>query len=250
MQNFFIKNFPFFVLFFFPVSILLRSAVLNLYLVIASLLFIFWSYKKKYFLFSLKNNWVWFYLIIIAYLILISLFSTNISPSLKSALSQLRFIFFVLFLGCISFTEDNIKKFIRYTSILILLICFDTLLQYFNGKDLFTFEAARYADIPVRLSGPFGDELIVGTFIAFIAIPIISYFFYNFSKFSKSEKLHNIIFTAICFFTVLLSGERIAFLIFASSLLIIVLINFGIKKSFFFSLIFLATVFFFIQNNK
>lgn len=250
MQNFFIKNFPFFVLFFFPVSILLRSAVLNLYLVIASLFFIFWSYKKKYFLFSLKNNWVWFYLIIIAYLILISLFSTNISPSLKSALSQLRFIFFVLFLGCISFTEDNIKKFIRYTSILILLICFDTLLQYFNGKDLFTFEAARYADIPVRLSGPFGDELIVGTFIAFIAIPIISYFFYNFSKFSKSEKLHNIIFTAICFFTVLLSGERIAFLIFASSLLIIVLINFGIKKSFFFSLIFLATVFFFIQNNK
>ena len=250
MQNFFIKNFPFFVLFFFPVSILLRSAVLNLYLVIASLFFIFWSYKKKYFLFSLKNNWVWFYLIIIAYLILISLFSTNISTSLKSALSQLRFIFFVLFLGCISFTEDNIKKFIRYTSILILLICFDTLLQYFNGRDLFLFKPVRHLDIPVRLGGPFGDELIVGTFIGFTAIPLISYFFYNFSKFSKLEKLYNVIFTAICFFTVLISGERVVFLIFVSSLLIIVFINFRIKFFFLFSLILLATISFFIQNNK
>ena len=250
MQNFFVKNFSFFVLFFFPISILLRSAVLNLYFVIGSLFFIFWSYKKKYFLISLKNNWAWFYLIIVAYLTLISLFSANISPSLKSALSQFRFIFFVLFLGCLSFTEDNIKKFIRFTSILILVTCFDTLLQYFNGRDLFGFEPSRQFDIPVRLSGPFGDELIVGAFISFTAIPLISHFFFNFSKFSKLEKLYNIIFTAICFLTVLLSGERIVFLIFVSSFLIIVFINFGIKKSFFFSLIILTTVFFFIQNNK
>ena len=250
MQNFFVKNFSFFVLFFFPISILLRSAVLNLYFFIVSLFFIFWSYKKKYFLISLKNNWAWFYLIIIAYLTLISLFSTNISPSLKSALSQFRFIFFVLFLGCLSFTEDNIKKFIRYTSILILATCFDTLLQYFTGRDLFGFEPARQFDLPVRLSGPFGDELIVGSFIGFTAIPLISYFFYNFSKFSKLEKIYNIIFTVICFFTVLLSGERIVFLIFVSSFLIIVFINFGIKKSFFISLILLTAVFLFIQNNK
>lgn len=250
MQNFFVKNFSFFVLFFFPISILFRSAILNLYFVLGSLFFFFWSYKKKYFLPSLKNNWVWFCLIIITYLTLISLFSTNISPSLKSALSQFRFIFFVLFLGCLPFSEDDLKRFIRYTSILILVTCFDTLLQYFNGRDLFGFESSRQFDIPVRLSGPFGDELIVGAFISFVAIPLVSYFFYNFSKFNKLEKLYNIIFTVICFFTVLLSGERIAFLVFTSSLLIIVCINFGIKKSFFFSLIILFTVFFFIQNNK
>jgi|688.fasta_scaffold72887_1 O-antigen ligase len=250
MKNYYIKNFSFFVLFLFPISVLLRSAALNLYFVVMSLFFIFLSYKKKIFLLGLKNAWAWFFLVIIAYLVLISFFSFNMSASLKSAVSQLRFIFFVLFLGCIAFTQDNIKKFIFCTSILILLTCFDTLLQYFNGKDLFGFEPAGPVGSPYRLSGPFGDELIVGTYIGFIAIPLVSYFFFNFSKFSKIEKFYNIFFLAVCFFSVLLAGERIAFLIFVSSLLIIALINFGIKRTFFFSLIIFTVVFFFVQNNS
>jgi O-antigen ligase len=249
MTSFYVKNFSFLFLFLFPVSILLRSAVLNSYFVVASLFFIFLSYSKKYFLVGLKNNWAWFFLITVTYLVLISLYSSNLSASLKSALSQLRFIFFVLFLGCITFTQDNIKKFIYYTSVLILLICFDTLLQYFNGKDLFGFVPVGPVGSPHRLSGPFGDELVVGTYIAFISIPLLSYFFFNFSKFSKLQKFYNIFFLLVCFFSVLLAGERIAFLIFVLSLLIIALINFGIKKTFLLSLIIFIAVFSFIQNN-
>jgi len=246
MTSFYVKNFSFLLLFLFPISILLRSTVLNSYFVVGSLFFIFLSYSKKYFLVGLKNNWAWFFLITVTYLVLISLFSSNLSASLKSALSQLRFIFFVLFLGCITFTQDNIKKFIYYTSVLILLTCFDTLLQYFNGKDLFGFLPVGPVGSPHRLSGPFGDELIVGTYIAFTAIPILSYFFFNFSKFNKSQKFYNIFFLVVCFFSVLLAGERITFLIFILSLLIIALINFGVKKTFFFSLVIFIAVFFFV----
>ena len=74
---------------------------------------------------------------------------------------------------------------------------------------------------PYRLSGPFGKELIVGTYIAFLSAPLISFFIFNIKK---KEKLKSFIFLIFIIFTliaVILSGERMSLLFYLANILLI-----------------------------
>ena len=58
----------------------------------------------------------------------------------------------------------------------VLFVSIDIIIQYYFDKDMFGFER-----VDRRLSGPFGDELIAGSFIQrfFIFIPFSLYFFFK-----------------------------------------------------------------------
>ena len=74
----------------------------------------------------------------------------------------IRFILFGLFFYEIF--NKSLNKFSEYFNpilFLLLIIYFDVILQLIRGKDIFGFS---YESID-RLSGPFGDELILGSFI-------------------------------------------------------------------------------------
>ena len=92
---------------------------------------------------------------------------------------------------------------------ILVFVCIDTIIQFTFGKDIFGFEIIQLG----RLSGPFGDELIVGAFLTYISIPISAFFFENIKNEKNWLKFYNIFFILFIYFTVLISGERMNFII-------------------------------------
>ena len=98
------------------------------------------------------------------------------------------------------------KKMVTFLLLLFLLIIFDSLLQYYSGKNLLGYEI-----IKGRISSFFGDELILGSFIIRL-IPI--FMIYLVMNDLIGDKKINFIYLFIISFACLvvyLSGERTSF---------------------------------------
>lgn len=204
----------------FPIAILFRSATLNIYIILGAIFFIFAIYnnKKVFLLLPIK-----ILSIFIIYLILISFNAENIDHALKSSVSQIRFLFFMLFIVFLDIRKEKLPLIFFILSVIIYFIILDTFYQYFFTVDLFGI-AADPVNNPHRLSGPFGDELIIGSYVTYFSIPVIAFFLNNIKNSNISQKIYYILFIIFSFLCILLSGERISLLIFLSSFLILIII--------------------------
>ena len=233
------------ILFLFPLSVLLRSTTINLYFVFLSLVFLIKFKEKK----KLLQTWHYIFFIYVVYLCLNSYFAIDNLSSLKNGFSQLRFVFFVLFLTSVTLNFKSIKFAMNMSSFLITFICFDVFFQYFFGYDLFGIEADPINNLG-RLSGPFGKELIVGSYIFLISVPIISFFFHSYKSISNIQKIYSIFFLIITFLTVLFTGERMSFLLFCMAIGLILILNLDYKKVIFFSATFLLVTILIMDQNS
>lgn len=213
-----------FLIFLFPVAILLRSTALNFYLIVCAVVFLIFFFKKKIKFSKDLSFFFYFLLCTIGYLILISFNADNIQAALKSSISQLRFLFYSFLISFFLFNKKNTNLFISTLYVTVFFVNIDTLYQYFNGQDLFGIKPDPINN-PHRLSGPFGTELIVGSFISAFTIPIISYLVIKFKKISFLQK--NFLFFLIFFSLVmiLLSGERMSLIMFIFAVTLILIFN-------------------------
>ena len=79
-------------------------------------------------------------------------------------------------------------------------------------------------DNPNRFSGMFGDELVAGTFIYFLATPIIAHIVGQFKIYSNKLKIFNIIFIFVVTLAIIQTGDRMSTLLYFSSLIIVLFI--------------------------
>jgi len=166
----------------------------------------------------------YFYLFFTFYFfILISSFlSNNIFHSLESSLFYFRFGIFAL---VIPFIINENKKILYYSLIVgtvtFLVVSVDGIYEYINGSNIFNNKA-----FPGRIAGLFGDEWVIGSFISRILPVIIFLYCINFGNLNK---FFNIIFFTtliISLITIILSGERAAYLYIIIILGSFLLINF------------------------
>jgi O-antigen ligase len=212
------------VLLLFPLCLVIGPFWVNFSLILSSVIF-FCELIKKNFYNKLKLKWIYFYLIFVFYTILHSFFATDILNSLQSSFFQFRYLLFSLFIFlCIS-DARNIGIIIKFWLVLVLLVSFDVIYQYFFLKNIFGLPIRG-----VRPSGVFGKELIVGAFIAYISVPIIFYYFKKFNNINLKEKILYSLIYLFLFTTVALTGERLSFLIFFVSSIIIFIFNTTLKK--------------------
>lgn len=245
-------------LFFFPISIILGPAILNLTLVVASIYLIYYSYRNDSVFFS--YYWVKIFFIFIFFVSISSFLSNETLPALKSGISQLRFILFSLFLTLIDF--DKIAKIlINLLTIIILFVCIDVNIQFIFGYDLFGYPAEGYmialyeplahwknnSVILGRLTGPFGSELIPGAFIACLSPPLIFYYINTIKFNSIRDSLSKIFIILLILQSVIITGERLAFLITFFSVFVSIFIAFNLKKNLIFC--FLVSIIFIFSLN-
>ena len=98
---------------------------------------------------------------------------------IKSVL-YLKYLLFYISIRCLLSKEIiNFKILFLSISLSALFVNIDIFVQYFFGKDFFGYEATSR-----RLSGPFGEEYIAGSFLQRFSFFLISYLviFYNFKK--------------------------------------------------------------------
>jgi O-antigen ligase len=214
---------------FFPIILILRPVIINSFLILVTLILMYKIFQKKYFHIIKNERWIWFFLLFIFYCIFRSFFSLNPNLALQSGISLFRFIAFALFIFLFIQDTKNFNIIIKFWTIVLILCCIDTLIQYFFGKDIFGFPRVGGE----RLTGPFGNHQVIGAYLSYISVPLVFYYFSKITNFSFNKQFILFIIYFLLFITIALTGERLSFIIFLCSSIVIFFFNFRIKKFFY-----------------
>lgn len=167
---------------------------------------------------------------------------------IKSTLFLRYLIFYFVIRFLIEKEIINLKLFFFLCTFSSLFVAFDIFYQSIYGKDVFGFVPQGR-----KLSGPFGDELIAGSFLqrfslfSFFLLPI----FFKEMNLNKYNKYIIVILFLIFFTGLILSGNRMPTLIFLLSIFLIVLFQKQTRKYFIpFIIIFSITFLVLFKNNE
>ena len=226
-----------------PFTIILGNSTLNStrFLILVSFIFNFFKHELhiKY---KIKLRYI--YLISI-FIVINVFFSENYIKSLIASVSLIGYL--VLFLS-ILFMLDDCASFKRnFTLILLSLAVFviiDLIIQYYFKSDIFGYKIS--SSHGVRLSGPFGDELVPGSFISKILF-LACIFMLN----KKIDNIYLLIFLSIASFVLILTNERSASIMFVGGLFIFAFLSLRSIKNKILSIFFLILCFYsvFSLNN-
>ena len=173
----------------------------------SSLFFLYYVFKSKSF-FYFNNKPLIIFFVFCIYCILLSLFiSKNIFLSFQSSLFYFRIGVFSCFIWYLVDKDKSILNYFYYCLFLcFLVLIIDGYVQYFTGQNLLGFKKAYQG----RISSFFGDELIMGSYLA----RLFPLFFALYTI--KQKKFKNeIYFVGLLFILVevlvFMSGERTSF---------------------------------------
>ena len=151
------------IIFFLPISIVLGNLILNLNIFILICLYLLEKYEHSSLkLFITKKNILLFLITIFFSFNLIE--SINLKFTLKGQLGLIKHI--LLYFALIHFflkDDKNFKLLINVFVFVLIFVLVDSYIQFIFGKDLFGYVVTD--NHGRRLSGPFGDEYVVGSFI-------------------------------------------------------------------------------------
>ncbi len=205
------------------------SLLANLSVILFGFSYIVLQSKENFFYF-IKKYKIQTFLIFVCILINILNSEFTYLSSTKLIL-YLRFILFtfsiIFFLNII---KNKIDVYLKYLSFLIIFLIMDSLIQFYFGKDIFGYD---YNKDYFRISGPFGDEWIIGNYLFNIGFLTLAYL--NFFK--NIDLKYNIIIILVISLTILYSGERTAY--FSIYIFLLLMFIFSNKKK----LILLSTIF-------
>ncbi len=208
-RNSYIDTFFFFLVILIPPTQILGPAVPDIIISLFSLYYLIYLilFDRKKINAFYSHKWLIYGIAFCIGAILVSLLNDNYTHSLKSSIPYFRFLLFAFLLNLYFLSnEKNFKLLIYVIGLSIFFTGFDITLQYFLGKDIF-----GYVSTEQRNSGPFGEELKGGSYISkyFTLCFLIFFIMYLNAQIRLSKVL---LFATICFFGVLLSGERAAFI--------------------------------------
>ena len=202
----------------------------NIFLII---IFSFFFYKAEIFYNKFTNIdkliLVFFIYVAINGVINDYLYYKDTNIVLIKSLSYLRFLILYFIFKFLAQKEIINFKFIFFAfGAACLFVVIDLLIQYTFGKDIFGFPSDP---IKRRLSGPFGDEYIAGSFIQRFYIFSL-YFILIFSKLKNIKSIKYFIFISIGLFSlgILLAGNRIPLIMFTLSLFLFFLFEREFRK--------------------
>lgn len=254
VTNFFIDRLLLFLVFFFPLIIVLRSAAINVTTTIISILILFNIFKKTH-METFKNKLVIYIIIFLSYIFINSIIHFTSFDLLLKSLGNFRFLLLSLAVLFVFEKMSDIQKkfFIYFNIIIIILISFDILYQFIFYKNIFGFLPGMCSSILpikcVRFSGVFGDELIAGSFLSQIGFLILLLFLKNLNL---NKNYFNFLIKFFLFLfsisIILLTGERTALLIVTISLFFIYFFKKKIFNFFFIFLSLLILIFFSAQK--
>ena len=195
-----------FLLYLFPASLVLSTFVANTIVYLASVsFFVFLIIENK--ILILKKKIYFLFILFCFYISIRSLFAEQILFSLKSSLTFVRYLFFIL---AVSFVVQNNKKFLyNFTKIFFwffLILVLDAFLQYFYGTNILGYDKNSIENF--RISGLFGTELVLGSYLVRMGFLLIALVFLTKAKNANIKAL--LLISAIGCLT-FITGERSSF---------------------------------------
>ena len=187
---------------FLPLSLFFGSAIINIFVFFASILFIFKIFKRNYFI-NIKS--FFFLSIFILSLVLNSIFISKVPvESLERSLGMIRFLILIMAVSYVITLEKNKyeKILFKIWFVIFIITTLDLIFEHIFGHNSLGFKSY----MPGRLSGFLNQELKIGNYYYGFFLFAISYSIYNFKN--------KITFLLLCifFFTSLIIGERSNFI--------------------------------------
>ncbi len=170
--------------------------------------------------------------------IFISFFSYNKIYSFQDSIIFIRFLLIPIFVYFVFINErKNFNRILILIFLLVVFVCVDTFFQFLNysskngfGEDLIGFKSNWYG----RLTGPFGDELIPGSYIS--KFGLFGYVFLISSKRFERKIFLQSTYLSVIILVSYVSGERMAFATFSAGLFVLLVFLNGFRKSIFLSI--------------
>ncbi len=199
---------------------------------------IYFVYLKEY-LQLIKINFFRISILFWLSLILISFFSYNKINSFQDSLIFIRFLLIPFFCYFIFFKDEKIfRQLLLIIFVLVVFVCIDTFYQFLDytsengfGKDLLGFNSNWYG----RLTGPFGDELIPGSYVS--KLGLIGFVYLISDHKLKNKIILHVFYLSSILLVSYISGERMAFATYMLSLFVLLIFLNEFRKSIFFSIV-------------
>lgn len=236
-----------------PISYIFGNFALNLNIIILILISLYF-FKGKIFsnkFSNLDKIIVFFFFYIFANGIYNNFF--NLPEDVKGNFILIKSFFFMRILILYFILKFLIKekvikleKIFKFYSFVVIFVCLDLFFQFFVGFDLFGFEGTSR-----RLSGPFGDELIAGSFIQrFFIFPLYAAIFFFSSKKNWVSNLLIFFIINLSALGILLSGNRMPFLLFSMMLTFFFFFKPEVRKPFLLTIVCLILSFSYLLNSN
>lgn len=229
-----------------PFLLIFFRGLADFTVLLVGLIFLFKSYKDSNWSWA-NETWFKYSLLFVIYLSTVNAFlSINPSDSLLYALTFLRWPIFASALYFWIFKKnDDLKKFIISSSVVVIFLIFDIWYQFFLDIDIFGF--TKYSE--TRLTGPLRNNPVVGIFIAkYLFILLSSLLIFKVFKNKRMRFIYTITIILLGFTSVFITGERMTLILFVSSIFVLFL-GFGnsIKEKIIFIIIIIFFLIFFTQ---
>ncbi len=233
-----------------PVSLLLSNIIAEL-IVVLLIIFYFSIQKFTDVIDDVKNPIILFLVTIWFYLIINYFINLDSEPSLLRTIFFLRFPLLILSISFfLNFNKVDQKRIFKFWFVIILIICVDLFIQYFNKINITGNPAILQGNL-YRLGGFMGDELKISNLLFHFGAIVFSYFF---SKKIKEKKISffNILFLFFLIISIFITAERSNFI---TVILFFIFFNFFLfftnkKFSLFVLTIFSVTLIFLTLSNK
>ena len=223
-----------------PFATIVGQAAISIVLFFSILIF-FFKFKKIKINLDLQNILliIFFFVLILSTIINFDLEKKNYR-FLFSSFLYLKFLIIYFLISSINFKDNTyftIKNIFLLTFFCLIFVLLDTLYQYYNPENVDFFGYMATGQNSNRLTGPFGNnEAIAGSYlikICFLSLVFVNFLIIFSNILYKNFFLIFIFLLNIFFFiTILLSGERIAFLMSLLSLSILIVFVKRYKKIF------------------
>lgn len=214
-------NFVSFLFMILPISFIIGNLAININIILL-ILYIFLYYKTQTFKIDLSflDKLIILYFSYCLFVGVFNFFGDYISYGtyhhsyIAKTFLYLRFLLLYFAIKFIMYKNLlNIKYFIIVASLCSIFVCLDLTIQFIYGKDIFGYTSID----PRRHGGPFGDELIAGSYIQRFSI-FVFFLFIIYPKNKISSKSLKISLSLFLFFLIFLgliiSGNRVPMFLF------------------------------------
>ncbi len=202
-----LNNISIFFLLCFPLFLVIGPFLAEVSINIINIIFLYKFFKNRKFEYF-KNKFLIYFTLFYLYIFLTILISDYAEQIFLKHIFYFRHVIFVF--AIIDLLKENKKLiylFYKAFVITIFIVAIDGVIQFFFNFNSLGFEKIR----PDRLTGFFGDKMILGSYLSRFLPLLIALQFLNYNKKKLNNLIFGIIVIALSFITIILSGERMAF---------------------------------------
>ena len=202
-----LKNISIFCFLAFPAALVIGPFAAEVLMNTMSVIFLVNIFNKKNFSFC-KENFFIIFILFYFYILLNSFFSVYADNIFYKNIFYFRYVLFVYAISELLLNNKNLTLiFYKILLLTLFLVSIDGYVQYFFGSDLFGYTQIR----PDRVSGPFGDKLVLGSYISRLFPLLVGLFFYNLKLLKFREVFISAVVIIFSLIMTVISGERVPF---------------------------------------